>query len=138
MFCHFVRRYGDIFKTRILGYPCVMITSPEATRKVLVTQAHLFKPTYPASKEKMIGPEAVFFQHAGEYHSMIKKLVQATFLPSAIKKSVTEVEDIVLKLLPTWANTTINALQEMKRVHLQIISSDLDFLHSHTFTVIYH
>ncbi|XP_061362707.1 abscisic acid 8'-hydroxylase 2-like [Gastrolobium bilobum] len=113
------KRYGDIFKTRILGYPCVMISSPEATRTVLVTQAHLFKPTYPASKEKMIGPEAVFFQQ-GDYHSMLKKLVQATFLPSAIKKSVFEVEQIVLKLLPTWNNTTINALQEMKRYAFKV------------------
>ncbi|KAJ6345171.1 hypothetical protein OIU78_007944 [Salix suchowensis] len=38
-----------------------MISSPEAARTVLVTRAHLFKPTYPTSKEKMIGPEALFF-----------------------------------------------------------------------------
>ncbi|XP_055962199.1 abscisic acid 8'-hydroxylase 2 isoform X3 [Mercurialis annua] len=56
------KRYGDIFKTHILGCPCVMISSPEAAKIVLVTKAHLFKPTYPISKEKMIGPEALFFQ----------------------------------------------------------------------------
>ncbi|CAD5319823.1 unnamed protein product [Arabidopsis thaliana] len=28
---------------------------------VLVSKAHLFKPTYPPSKERMIGPEALFF-----------------------------------------------------------------------------
>jgi len=93
-----------------------MISSPEATKTVLVTHAHLFKPTYPSSKEKMIGPEAVFFQHLGDYHSILKKLIQSTFMPSAIKNSVFEIEQIVLKLLPTWANTTIVALQEMKRV----------------------
>ncbi|XP_022730685.1 abscisic acid 8'-hydroxylase 2 [Durio zibethinus] len=108
------KRYGDIFKTHILGCPCVMISSPEAARIVLVTQAHLFKPTYPPSKEKMIGPEAIFF-HQGAYHSRLKKLVQANFLPSAIRGSVSEIEQIVLKFLPTWENTTINTLQEMKR-----------------------
>ncbi|TKY67754.1 Abscisic acid 8'-hydroxylase 2 [Spatholobus suberectus] len=118
-FSNRLKRYGGIFKTHILGYPCVMISSPEAMRSVLVTQAHLFKPTYPASKEKMIGPEAVFFQQ-GDYHSMLKKLVQITFLPSAIKNSVLEVEHVVLKLLPTWANTTINALQEMKRYAFEV------------------
>ena len=92
-----------------------MISSPEAARIVLVTQAHLFKPTYPPSKEKMIGPEALFF-HQGAYHSRLKKLVQASFLPSAIRGSVSEIEQIVLKILPTWENTTINTLQEMKRV----------------------
>ncbi|XP_022755803.1 abscisic acid 8'-hydroxylase 2-like isoform X2 [Durio zibethinus] len=107
-------RYGDIFKTHILGCPCVMISSPEAARIVLVTKADLFKPTYPPSKEKMIGPEALFF-HQGAYHSMLKKLVQASFLPSVIRRSVTEIEQIVLKFLPSWENTTINTLQEMKR-----------------------
>lgn len=108
-------RYGEIFKTHILGCPCVMISSPEAARIVLVSQAHLFKPTYPPSKEKMIGPEALFF-HQGAYHSKLKKLVQASFLPSTIKRSVSDIEHIVQRLLPTWKNLTINTLQEMKRV----------------------
>ncbi|KAL0283198.1 UNVERIFIED_CONTAM: Abscisic acid 8'-hydroxylase 3 [Sesamum radiatum] len=54
------KRYGEIFKTHILGCPCVMLASPEAARFVLVTQAHLFKP-YPRSKENLIGPSALFF-----------------------------------------------------------------------------
>ncbi|GMY10913.1 abscisic acid 8'-hydroxylase 2 [Fagus crenata] len=108
------KRYGDIFKTHILGCPCVMISSPEAVRLVLVSRAHLFKPTYPPSKEKMIGPEAIFF-HQGAYHSRLKKLVQASFLPSAIRGTVSEIENIVLKLIPTWNNCTICTLQEMKR-----------------------
>ncbi|KAG6631431.1 abscisic acid 8'-hydroxylase 2 isoform X1 [Carya illinoinensis] len=113
------KRYGDIFKTHILGCPCVMISSPEAARIVLVSQAHLFKPTYPASKEKMIGPEAIFF-HQGPYHSRLKKLVQASFLPSAIRRSVSDIEHIAQKLLPTWKNRTINTLQEMKRYAFEV------------------
>lgn len=92
-----------------------MISSPEAAKIVLVTQAHLFKPTYPLSKEKMIGPEALFF-HQGPYHSRLKRLVQASFLPSAIRGSVSEIEKIVVNILPCWKNKTINTLQEMKRV----------------------
>lgn len=91
-----------------------MITSPEAARMVLVSRAHLFKPTYPRSKERMIGPEAIFF-HQGAYHSRLKKMVQASLLPCAIKESVSEIEQIVINLLPTWKNNTINTLQEMKR-----------------------
>ncbi|KAK8486071.1 hypothetical protein V6N13_094473 [Hibiscus sabdariffa] len=108
------KRYGDIFKSHILGCPCVMISSPDAAKIVLVTKSHLFKPTYPPSKEKMIGPEAIFF-HQGAYHSRLKKLVQASFLPSVIRGSVSEIEQIVLKYLPAWEDTTINTLQEMKR-----------------------
>ena len=108
-------RYGDIFKTYILGCPCVMISSPDAAKIVLVSKAHLFKPTYPPSKEKMIGPEALFF-HQGEYHSKLKKLIQASFLPCALKGSISNIENIVLNILPTWENNTINTLHEMKKV----------------------
>ncbi|KVI11939.1 hypothetical protein Ccrd_009639 [Cynara cardunculus var. scolymus] len=114
------KRYGKIFKTHILGCPCVMISSPEIAKIVLVTQSHMFKPTYPPSKEKMIGPEAIFF-HQGPYHSHLKKLIQSSFLPSTIKRSVSQIEDIVLRLLPTWEHdNTINTLQEMKRYAFEV------------------
>ncbi|CAI8605280.1 unnamed protein product [Vicia faba] len=116
------KRYGDIFKTHILGCPCVMISSPEAARAVLVTQAHLFKPTYPPSKEKMIGPEALFFQQ-GAYHSMLKKMVQASFLPSTIKNSVPFVDQIVQNMVPSWTNTTINTLEEMKKYAFEVAAN---------------
>ncbi|XLT78205.1 hypothetical protein HN873_034479, partial [Arachis hypogaea] len=108
------KKYGQIFKTHILGCPCVMISNPDAARAVLVSHAHLFKAGHPHSKEKLIGPQAVFFQQ-GAYHSMLKKLIQNSFLPSKIKNSVSEVEHILLDLLPTWTNKTINTLQEMKK-----------------------
>ncbi|XP_043690757.1 abscisic acid 8'-hydroxylase 2-like [Telopea speciosissima] len=113
------KRYGNIFKTHILGCPSVMISRPEAVKNVLVSQAHLFKPTYPPSKEKLIGPEAIFF-HQGDYHSMLKKLVQSNFLPNAIRGFVSEIEQIVLNFLPTWDNSTINTLQQMKKFVFEV------------------
>ncbi|XP_073042325.1 LOW QUALITY PROTEIN: abscisic acid 8'-hydroxylase 2-like [Primulina eburnea] len=109
------KRYGDIFKSHILGCPCVMISSPDAAKTVLVSQAHLFKPTYPPSKMKMIGPDALFF-HQGVYHSTLKKLVRASFSPGALARSVPEIEKIVLRFLPNWENnSTIQTLHEMKK-----------------------
>ncbi|KAJ9565487.1 hypothetical protein OSB04_001453 [Centaurea solstitialis] len=108
-------RHGKMFKSHILGCPCVMISSPEVAKIILVTKSHLFKPTYPTSKEMMIGPQAVFF-HQGSYHSHLKKLIQSSFLPSAVKALVSEIEAIVLDLLPIWDQTeTINTLHEMKK-----------------------
>ncbi|KAL5580962.1 hypothetical protein UlMin_013404 [Ulmus minor] len=114
------KRYGDVFKTHILGCPCVMISNPEAAKVVLVSRAKQFRPTYPPSKESLIGPEALFF-HQGDYHTTVKKLVQASFLPSALKGSVSDIEKILLKLLDTWKKTdTLNTLQEMKRFAFEV------------------
>ncbi|KAF2601115.1 hypothetical protein F2Q70_00028061 [Brassica cretica] len=109
-------KYGEIFKTHILGCPCVMISSPEAARMVLISKAHMFKPTYPASKERIIGPEALFF-HQGPYHSTLKRLVQSSFMPSALRPTVSHIELLVLKILASWTSQkSINTLQHMKRV----------------------
>ena len=110
-------RYGEIFKTHILGCPCVMLASPEAARFVLVTHAHLFKPTYPKSKEKMIGPYALFF-HQGEYHTRLRKLVQSSLSPDTIRKLIPDIEDIAVSALDSWAGSgqVINTFYEMKKV----------------------
>ncbi|KAI4321517.1 hypothetical protein MLD38_034887 [Melastoma candidum] len=113
-------RYGEIFKTHILGYPSVMLASPEAARFVLVTQAHLFKPTYPKSKERLIGPSALFF-HQGGYHSRLRKHVQSSLSPEVIQSKVNEVEAILLSTLDSWdGSRVINTFQEMKKFSFEV------------------
>ncbi|KAK9277116.1 hypothetical protein L1049_006655 [Liquidambar formosana] len=107
------KRYGSVFKTHILGCPCVMISSPEAAKFVLVTRAHLFKPTFPASKERMLGKQAIFF-HQGDYHTKLRKLVLRAFMPEAIKNIVSNIESIATDTLQSWEGRFINTFQEMK------------------------
>lgn len=122
-FCLFIR-YGEIFKTHILGCPCVMLASPEATKFVLVTHAHLFKPTYPKSKEKMIGPSALFF-HQGDYHSSLKKLIQSSLSPNpnTMQKLVPDIEALAISTLESWAvgGKVVNSYHEMKNVRARSI-----------------
>ncbi|CAI9286856.1 unnamed protein product [Lactuca saligna] len=114
------KRYGDIFKTRILGYPCVMLASPEAARFVLVTHPHLFKPTYPKSKENLIGPSALFF-HQGNYHARMRKLVQTSFSPEASRKLITDIENIAISSLESWSNgQVINTFLQMKKFAFEV------------------
>nr|GMC52158.1 abscisic acid 8'-hydroxylase 1-like [Ipomoea batatas] len=108
-----VKKYGSIFKTHILGCRCVMISSPEVAKLVLVTKAHLFKPTFPASKERMLGKQAIFF-HQGEYHAKLRKLVLRAFMPEAIKAIVPDVETIAKATLESLEGRLINTFQEMK------------------------
>lgn len=118
-------RYGEIFKTHILGCPSIMLTSPEAARFVLVTHANLFNPTYPKSKEKMIGPSALFF-HQGDYHSRLRKIVQGSLSPESIKGLVPDIERIVITTLSSWVgndNHIVNTYHEVKKVgHIFILS----------------
>ncbi|KDP31928.1 hypothetical protein JCGZ_12389 [Jatropha curcas] len=110
------QRYGEIFKTRILGCPCVMVASPEAIRFVLVTRASLFKPTYPPSKEKLIGPSAIFFNQ-GIYHSQLRKLVQVSLSLDVIRNLVPHIEAIAISTLESLSSTAkvVNTFHEMKK-----------------------
>jgi (+)-abscisic acid 8'-hydroxylase len=110
-----IYRYGSIFKTHILGCPCVMISSPEAAKFVLVTRAHLFKPTFPASKEKMLGKQAIFF-HQGDYHTKLRKLVLRAFMPEAIKNIIPDIESLAKDSIQSWEGRLITTFQEMKTV----------------------
>lgn len=110
------RRYGDVFKSHILGCPCVMLASPEAVRFVLVSKKHLFKPTYPPSKEKLIGPSAIFF-HQGSYHTKIRKLVQASLCLDVIRNLVPDMEAIAKSSLHSWCGGhVVNTFRELKKV----------------------
>lgn len=114
------KRYGEIFKTHILGCPCVMLAGPEAAKFVLVSQAHLFKPTYPKSKERLIGPSALFF-HQGKYHTQLRKLVQASLSPEVIRNMVADVEAVMISTLDSWVGGhVINTFHEMKKLSFEV------------------
>uniref|UniRef100_A0A0E0LVV3 Uncharacterized protein n=1 Tax=Oryza punctata TaxID=4537 RepID=A0A0E0LVV3_ORYPU len=110
------KRYGEIFKTHLLGCPCVMLASPEAARFVLVSQARLFKPTYPPSKERMIGPSALFF-HQGDYHLRLRRLVQGALAPDSLRALVPDVDAAVDATLASWSgghvSSTFHAMKKL-------------------------
>ncbi|KAK1367695.1 Abscisic acid 8'-hydroxylase 1 [Heracleum sosnowskyi] len=108
-----VKKFGSIFKTHILGCPCVMISSPAAAKLVLVTKSHLFKPTFPASKERMLGKQAIFF-HQGPYHAKLRKLVLRAFMPDSVKNIIPDIESLATESLKSWEGGLINTFQEMK------------------------
>ncbi|CAM8974228.1 unnamed protein product [Rhodiola kirilowii] len=109
------KRYGDVFKTHILGYPSVMLASPQASRFVLMTHADLFRPTYPKSKEMLIGPSALFF-HQGEYHEGLRKIVQSSISgPHRICPLIPLIEDIAVSTLDCLCDgSVVNTFSVMK------------------------
>ncbi|XP_022952759.1 abscisic acid 8'-hydroxylase 4-like [Cucurbita moschata] len=116
------RRFGEIFKTNILGCPCVMLASAAAARFVLVTNAHLFRPTYPKSKETLIGPAALFF-HQGNYHSNLRKLVQNSLCLERLRTTlVPRIEAAAISAVDSWAATghVVNTFLQMKKFSFEV------------------
>lgn len=112
-------RYGDIFKTHLLGCPCVMLASPAAARFILVSQARLFRPTYPRSKEQLIGASAIFF-HQGEYHAVVRRLVQASIAPESIRRLVPDIDVVTAAILRSWDGRVLSTFRAMKKLSFDI------------------
>ncbi|XP_078437696.1 abscisic acid 8'-hydroxylase 3-like isoform X2 [Wolffia australiana] len=113
------KKYGPVFKTHILGCPGVMISSAEGAKFVLSSRADLFKPTFPASKERMLGGQAIFF-HQGPYHSLLRRLVLRAVSPEAIRHRVPGVEASALAALRSWNGRLINTFAEMKSYAFEV------------------
>ncbi|PVH37070.1 hypothetical protein PAHAL_6G235000 [Panicum hallii] len=114
-----LKRYGEVFKTHVLGCPCVVLATPEAARMVLVSRAHLFRPTYPPSKERMIGPQALFF-HQGDYHLRMRRVVQGWLGPDALRALVPDVEAAVASTLRWWEGRETSTFHTMKRLTFDV------------------
>ncbi|WOL01442.1 abscisic acid 8'-hydroxylase 1-like [Canna indica] len=93
------QRYGAIFKTHILGCPCVMVSSPEAASG----------PSRRARSGCWAGRP--FFFQQGEYHAWLRRLMLRL---DAIHGSVTGIEAVVLYALRSWDGCSVNTFQEMK------------------------
>ena len=113
-----------------------MLAGPDAARFVLVTQAHLFKPTFPKSKEALIGPEALFF-HQGDYHLRLRKLVRAGLYPESLRRLVPGVQAAVVAALRSWADGgVVNTYNEMKKVFCFILIKIISFCFARDFCFI--
>ena len=106
-----------MFKSHILGYPCVIIFNSEVAMFVL-NKDQLFKPTFSASKERMLGKQAIFF-HQRAYHANLRMLVLRTIMPEAIKDIISEIESIAQSCLKSWEGKLITSFLERKTVSPQ-------------------
>ncbi|XAR57795.1 (+)-abscisic acid 8'-hydroxylase [Bertholletia excelsa] len=115
------KRYGDVFKTHIHGSPCVMLTCAEAARFVLVTKARLFRPSYPRSKERLIGPWAIFYQSGG-FHGRLRKVVQSNVSLDAAKKMIPAIEVLAISTLESccYNGGVIQTFHEMKKFAFEV------------------
>lgn len=83
--------------------PCVMISSLKAMKFMLLTRAHLFRSTYPTSKQRMLGKQSIFFCE-GDCHAKLRNLVLHALMPEAIRNIGFDIEAIAIEREHDQAN----------------------------------
>lgn len=119
----FVRRFGPsgIYKSFMFGYPSIIVTVPEACRRVLFDD-DAFKPGWPTSTHELIGKKS-FVAISYEDHKRLRKLTAAPVNGhEALSMYMNYIETNVVSALEKWSNMgRIEFLTKLRKLTFQII-----------------
>jgi retinoid hydroxylase len=96
------KRYGLMFKTRILGRPAVFLAGPEAVEFILSSHMDNFtwREGWPKSFKTLLG-RSLFVQE-GEEHRRNRRLIMPAFHGPALVRYFATMEQITQGYLETW------------------------------------
>ncbi|CAJ2657850.1 unnamed protein product [Trifolium pratense] len=119
----FVSRYGSsgIYKALMFGNPSVIVTTPEACKRVL-TDDEKFTTGWPQSTIELIGKNS-FIAMAYEEHKRLRRLTSSSINGmEALSLYLTYIEENVISSLEKWSNMgQIEFLTEIRKLTFKII-----------------
>ncbi|KAJ8565731.1 hypothetical protein K7X08_008307 [Anisodus acutangulus] len=119
----FVSRFGrtGMYKTLMFGSPSIIVTTPEACRRVL-SDDEAFKPGWPTSTMQLIGKKS-FIGISYEEHKWLRKLTAAPVNGhEALSMYINYIEENVISALEKWASMgQIEFLTQLRKLTFRII-----------------
>lgn len=123
MAVHFKSRFGHtgLYKALMFGNPSIIVTTPEACRRVL-TDDQNFKPGWPKSTVELIGRKS-FVGISFEEHKRLRRLTAAPVNGhEALSVYMQYIEDNVIIALNKWAEMEeFEFLTALRRLTFKII-----------------
>lgn len=116
-------KYGNVFKTHILGRPTVVMMGPEANGFILSSHMDHFswREGWPGTFRELLG-ESLFLQE-GEQHRRNRKLLMPAFHGKALESYFDTMVNISQNYLKQWEQTgTFTWFGEMKKLTFEIAS----------------
>jgi cytochrome P450 len=117
-------QYGDIFKTRLLGRPTVVLMGAEANQFLLSTHMDSFswRDGWPGTFKELLG-ESLFLQE-GDEHRRNRKLLMPAFHGPALAGYVDTMQQLTERYAQRWADQgAIAWFEEMKQLTFDIAST---------------
>lgn len=115
--CIHTRRYGNVFKTSILGSGVIVSTDPEVNKVILQNQGNIFIPAYPKSIRELMGEHSIL-QMNGNMHRKLHALLGGFLRSPQFKARITrDIQHSVKQCLATWStHHPIYIQDEVKKV----------------------
>lgn len=109
-------RYGNIFKSHILGCPTIVSMDPELNRYILMNEAKGFVPGYPQSMLDILGKCNIAAVH-GSTHKYMRGTLLSIISPTLIRNQLLpKIDQFMRTHLSHWENKVINIQDKTKQV----------------------
>nr|QNN89160.1 cytochrome P450 [Achyranthes bidentata] len=119
----FFTRFGKtgVYKAFMFGNPSVIVTTPEACRKVLNDDQH-FKPGWPLATVELIGRKS-FVSISYEEHKRLRRITSSPINGhEALTEYIGYIEEIVITTLAKWSRMgEIEFLTQVRKLTFRII-----------------
>lgn len=116
-------RYGDVFRTHILGKAIVVSTDPGVNKLILLNHGSAFIPCYPKSITELLGKSSIL-QMNGSLHKRVHALIGVFLKSPQLKARITkDIEKVVLLSLSTWMDKgrQLYVQDETKKITFEIL-----------------
>jgi cytochrome P450 len=114
------QKYGQVFKTRLLGNPTIFVKDHAANQFVLGQENESFQVTWPPSTRALLGPLSLALQ-TGNVHQNRRKLLAQAFMPRALSGYIDTVQAITEQYADRWAaQTTLTWYPELRNYTLDV------------------
>ncbi|XP_048318957.2 cytochrome P450 85A [Ziziphus jujuba] len=124
-------RYGNVFKSHILGCPTIVSMDPELNRFILLNEGKGLVPGYPQSMLEMLGKFNIGALH-GSAHKHIRGSLLSLVGPPAIKDQLlSKINKFMSSFLLDWDGETIDIQEKTNKMTFltsfkQIVESESD------------
>ncbi|CAL8383960.1 unnamed protein product [Arctogadus glacialis] len=111
------QKYGNVFKTHLLGRPLIRVTGAENVRKVLMGEHTLVTVDWPQSTATLLGPNSLA-NSIGDIHRKRRKVMAKVFSQEALGSYLPKIQQVIQESLRLWGSNPepINVYRESQRL----------------------
>ncbi|XP_067409077.1 cytochrome P450 26C1 [Emydura macquarii macquarii] len=94
-------KYGNVFKTHLLGKPVIRVSGAENVRKILLGEHSLVSTQWPQSTQIILG-SSTLLNSIGELHRQRRKILAGVFSRAALESYIPAIQKVVNWELRGW------------------------------------
>ncbi|XP_063781335.1 cytochrome P450 26B1 [Pseudophryne corroboree] len=96
-------KYGNVFKTHLLGRPLIRVTGADNVRKILMGEHHLVSAEWPRSTRMLLGPNSLT-NSIGDIHRHKRKVFSKIFSHEALETYLPKIQLVIQDTLRLWSS----------------------------------